>query len=162
MCYCICNQNSRTSPQCLCITTGYRPPLSSTRIATAGKNHVNEEITALLPRDRRAILPNRIKFRTRSDLAPMWWTYSGEALVILLLWKSECITHLHCHQKPYMDGRIGNWNVKGAQQEGLVCTYFQLQRVRTFSILFYHKAWNEDRSRKIVEASSDSFFTYFL
>jgi hypothetical protein len=48
------------------------PPPSSTR-GKAGRNHLNEEITPLLPKwDRRAIQPNLIKFRTCSALAPMW------------------------------------------------------------------------------------------
>jgi hypothetical protein len=46
------------------------PPRSSTR-GKARRQHLNEEITSLPPRVRRAIQPNHIKFRTCNVLAPM-------------------------------------------------------------------------------------------
>jgi hypothetical protein len=50
--------------------TGCRPPPPHLHVVTAGINHLNEEITPPPPHwDRRAILPNHIKFRTCSALA---------------------------------------------------------------------------------------------
>jgi hypothetical protein len=55
----------------LTVITECRPPPPSSSVAKAGRNHLNEEITPSSQRDRRAILPNHIKFRTCSALAPM-------------------------------------------------------------------------------------------
>jgi hypothetical protein len=53
------------------LLTGPPHPPSPTR-SEAGKNNFNEEITPPHPHwERRAILPNHIKFRTFSALAPM-------------------------------------------------------------------------------------------
>jgi hypothetical protein len=58
-------------PKVVIITMWVATPLPL-HVARARKNHLNEEIIPPPPHwDRRAILPNHIKFRTCSALAPM-------------------------------------------------------------------------------------------
>ncbi len=53
-------------------TTGRRlPPPPPLSVAKTGKKHLNDEITPPPHWERREILPNHIKFRTCSALAPM-------------------------------------------------------------------------------------------
>jgi hypothetical protein len=86
------------------------PPLPL-HVATAGKNHLKEEISnypAPPHRERRAILPNLIKFRTSSVLAPMWTPpfnksaklTRGAPLVNSLLWGSKSVS------------RHGSWRLR--------------------------------------------------
>jgi hypothetical protein len=68
----LCNLRHRDMDKHM-LSTRCRPPSPlPLRVAKAGKNHLNEEIT-FPPSlwDRRAIQPNHIEFRTCSALVPM-------------------------------------------------------------------------------------------
>ncbi len=114
-------------------TKGCRPSPLPLRVAKAGKNHLNEEITPPPPHwDWRAIQPNHIKFMTCSALAPMWTPSINESAKLTqgancLLWGSSYrLVWLEVVRPVCLFWKVcSSWGPHNTEKRGELCPLFR-------------------------------------